>query len=357
MGSRGRVTGRHGTESTAAPAGEETGFGRRSRAERRRLARRIKRRRRRSALTEIPLLIGVALVIALILKTFLVQAFVIPSGSMENTIRIGDRVLVDKLSPWFGAQPQRGDVVVFRDPGHWLEQEQVQKNDDPVGVKQIKEVLTFIGLLPSDNERDLIKRVVAVGGDTVRCCDKQGRVTVNGTPLDEPYIHPGNKPSDFAFKLTVPPGRLFMMGDHRADSADSRYHRTEPYSGTVSVDDVVGRARVIAWPIGHWRSLAEPDTYASVPDAPDTLAASTGTSHRVAPAGPDGIIPLPAPAELPLVTGVVGLNRMRGRRRYGVRSGCGGCGGRRTIRIRRPRGASGGAGRTRVRPGERDVRP
>ena len=106
------------------------------------------------------------------LKTFLVQAFVIPSGSMEQTIRIGDRVLVDKLTPWFGSKPQRGDVVVFKDPGGWLAGgADAAKKDDPVVIKQVKEGLTFIGLLPSDDEQDLIKRVVAVGGDTVKCCD------------------------------------------------------------------------------------------------------------------------------------------------------------------------------------------
>ncbi len=136
----------------------------RSRADRRRAAQRIKRRRRRSAVREVPLLIGVALLIALVLKTFLVQAFVIPSGSMEATIKIGDRVLVDKLTPWFGAKPHRGDVVVFKDPGHWLDGEPKAK-PDPVGLRQVKDVLTFIGLLPSADEQDLIKRVVAVGGD------------------------------------------------------------------------------------------------------------------------------------------------------------------------------------------------
>ncbi len=331
---------------SAASAPSRAGSGR---AERRRLARKIKRRRQRSVLREIPLLLGVAVILALILKTFLVQAFVIPSASMEQTIRIGDRVVVDKLTPWFGAEPQRGDVVVFKDPDHWLEQEQGHKKDDPVGVKQVKQVLSFIGLLPSDDEGDLIKRVVAVGGDTVMCCDAQGRVTVNGTPLDEPYIHPGNKPSAFSFKVTVPPGRLFVMGDHRADSADSRWHRSGPFSGTVSVDEVVGRARVIAWPVGHWRSLEEPGTYASVPDARDALASVTGTSHRVAPADLDGMIPLPAPAELPLVMGVVGLYRIRDRRRHGVRSECGGCGGRRTVRIRWFRGSAGGFSWARVR--------
>ncbi|MEU1042819.1 signal peptidase I [Streptomyces sp. NPDC005907] len=345
MGNRGRP---RGAPSTAAdnllPTGlrRAGGAARPGRAERRKLARKVKRRRRRSAVKEIPLLVGVAVLIALVLKTFLVQAFVIPSGSMENTIQIGDRVLVDKFTPWFGSKPQRGDVVVFKDPGNWLEGEQTAKKDDPVVVKQVKEGLTFIGLLPSDNDRDLIKRVVAVGGDTVKCCDKQGRVTVNGTPLDEPYIHPDNKPSAFAFQVTVPQGRLWVMGDHRANSADSRYHRSEKYGGTVSEESVVGRAMVIAWPVGHWTRLKEPDTYASVPTGSTT---ALGPSHRVAPADRYGLIPLPSPAELPLVMGVVGLRRMRRGRRHGVRSGCGGLGGRRTIRTRGPGGATGAARR------------
>ncbi|MFF3908569.1 signal peptidase I [Streptomyces sp. NPDC001848] len=323
------------TGARRAAGGAPTG---RSRAERRKLQRKVKRKRRRSAVKEIPLLVGVAVLIALVLKTFLVQAFVIPSGSMENTIQIGDRVLVDKLTPWFGSKPQRGDVVVFRDPGDWLAGEKTPKKNDPIVVKQVKEGLTWIGLLPSDNDKDLIKRVIAVGGDTVKCCDTQGRVTVNGMPLNEPYIHPGNKPSDFSFSETVPPGRLWVMGDHRANSADSRYHRNEPYGGTVSEESVVGRAMVIAWPIGHWTRLKEPDTYASVPGG---ATSALGPSHRVASADRYGLIPLPSPAELPLVMGVVGLRRQGRRRRYGVRSGCGGFGGRRTVRTRGSRGEAG----------------
>ncbi|MGW7266695.1 signal peptidase I [Streptomyces sp. NPDC054842] len=345
MGNRGKPRGAPGSAAdNLLPTGSRRagGAARPGRAERRRLARKVKRRRRRSAIKEIPLLVGVAVLIALVLKTFLVQAFVIPSGSMENTIQIGDRVLVDKLTPWFGSRPQRGDVVVFKDPGNWLEGEQTVKKDDPIVVKQVKEGLTFIGLLPSDNDKDLIKRVVAVGGDTVKCCDKQGRVTVNGMPLDESYIHPDNKPSAFAFSVTVPKGRLWVMGDHRANSADSRYHRTEKYGGTVSEESVVGRAMVIAWPVGHWTRLKEPDTYASVPTGSTT---ALGPSHRVAHADRYGLIPLPSPAELPLVMGVVGLRRMRRGRRHGLRSGCGGLGGRRTIRTRGPGGATGAARR------------
>lgn len=300
------------------------------RAERRRQAKRIKRRRRLSATREIPILIGVALAIAVILKSFLVQAFVIPSGSMEQTIRIGDRVLVDKLTPWFGSEPERGDVVVFEDPGGWLTPKETKKTDPPFGVKQGKDLLTAVGLLPSDNEQDLIKRTVGVGGDHVRCCDNQGRVTVNGTPLKEPYLHPGNHPSDLKFDVHVPPGRIFVMGDHRNNSADSRYHLRDSGHGTVSEDRVLGRAVVIAWPFGHWRRLEEPKTYASVPSAGGSATAASGT-------GANPLLSLPSPAELPLVMGVVGLSRLRGRRQLAVRSDRAGLGGRRSARFWRRR--------------------
>ncbi|MDQ0764200.1 signal peptidase I [Streptomyces canus] len=344
MGNRGKP---RGVSSSAADNLLPTGVrrsvgptGGRSRAERRKLQRKVKRRRRRGAVKEIPLLVGVAVLIALVLKTFLVQAFVIPSGSMEQTIRIGDRVLVDKFTPWFGSEPQRGDVVVFKDPGGWLQDEQTTtKKDDPVVVKQVKEGLTFIGLLPSDNEKDLIKRVVGVGGDRVKCCDTQGRVTVNGVPLSETdYLYPGNAPSTQQFDITVPQGRLWVMGDHRANSADSRSHQDTDYGGTVSLDSVVGRAMVIAWPFGHWTTLKEPKTYSSVADSASGTTSGSQASLRVAPEDPNEAIQLPSPAELPLVMGVVGLRRIWGRRRHRVRSWRGGCGGWRTIRARR-RGA------------------
>ncbi|WAX77705.1 signal peptidase I [Streptomyces sp. KMM 9044] len=331
----------------------------RSRADRRKLQRKVKRRRRQGAVKEIPLLVGVALLIALVLKTFLVQAFVIPSGSMEQTIQVGDRVLVDKLTPWFGSKPQRGDVVVFKDPGGWLQDEQpTPQKEDPVGIKQVKTGLTFIGLLPSENEKDLIKRVVGVGGDQVRCCDTQGRVTVNGVPLEESdYLFPGNTPSTTPFDVTVPQGRLWVMGDHRSNSADSRAHQDTDYGGTVSEEQVVGRAVVIAWPFGHWNTLDEPTTYASVSDSTTGSTAAARLSHRVAPDDSNGMIQLPSPAELPLVMGVVGLRRVWGRQRHRVRSWRGGCGGWRTVRSRR-RGAP-RAPRGTLRPGRgrrRDLR-
>ncbi|WP_328690431.1 signal peptidase I [Streptomyces caniferus] len=331
------------TGGSAGPRTDGTATGRRTgrtgtggRAERRRLARRIKRRRQRSYLKEIPILVGVALAIALVLKTFLVQAFVIPSGSMEQTIKIGDRVLVDKLTPWFGSKPARGDVVVFKDPGGWLKGEQNKPADDGGPFQPVKDAMTFIGLLPSADEQDLIKRVVAVGGDTVKCCDEQGKVTVNGTPLTEPYVHPGNPPSTLKFTVNVPTGRIFVMGDHRSNSADSRFHLDEPYRGTVSEESVVGRAVVIGWPFSHWRRLEEPDTFTSVHDAPGAKASAAAAPHSLSP---DSLSVLPTPAELPLVMGVVGLHRLTGGRVRGVRSRCGGLGGRRAVRNRRARRA------------------
>ncbi|MFE1765131.1 signal peptidase I [Streptomyces angustmyceticus] len=333
----GEPGGSAGPRTDGAAAGRRAGrTGTGGRAERRRLARRIKRRRQRSYLKEIPILVGVALAIALVLKTFLVQAFVIPSGSMEQTIRIGDRVLVDKLTPWFGSKPARGDVVVFKDPGGWLKGEQNKPADDGGAFQPVKDAMTFIGLLPSADEQDLIKRVVAVGGDTVKCCDEQGKVTVNGTPLTEPYIHPGNPPSTLKFTVNVPIGRIFVMGDHRSNSADSRFHLDEPYRGTVSEDGVVGRAVVIGWPFSHWRRLEEPDTFTSVRDAPGAKASAAGAPHRLST---DSLTVLPTPAELPLVMGVVGLHRLTGGRVRGVRSRCGGLGGRRAVRNRRARRA------------------
>ncbi|MFI8437641.1 signal peptidase I [Streptomyces sp. NPDC079020] len=211
----------------------------------------------RSFWKELPLLIGIALVLALLIKTFLVQAFSIPSDSMQDTLQRGDRVLVDKLTPWFGSEPERGEVVVFHDPGGWLED---TVTPEPNAVQKF---LSFIGLMPSAEEKDLIKRVIAVGGDTVEC-KKNGPVTVNGKALDEKsFIFPGNTPcNDEPFgPIHVPEGRIWVMGDHRQNSLDSRYHQELPGQGTVSTDEVVGRAVVVAWPINRWSTLPVPKTF------------------------------------------------------------------------------------------------
>lgn len=214
----------------------------------------------RSFWKELPLLVGIALVLALLIKTFLVQAFSIPSDSMNNTLLKGDRVLVDKLTPWFGSQPSRGEVVVFHDPGGWLPENPPASNN--VLVKGLQKGLSFIGLMPSADEKDLIKRVIGVGGDTVSC-KGTGPVMVNGKPLDEPYVYPGNTPCtpEVPFTVHVPKGRIWVMGDHRQDSLDSRFHMTLPGGGTVSDGDVVGRAIVVAWPVNRWDVLSIPGTF------------------------------------------------------------------------------------------------
>ena len=210
---------------------------------------------------EVPLLLAIALVLALGIKTFVVQAFYIPSPSMENTIMPGDRVLVNKFSPWFGAQPQRGQIVVFNDPGGWLPDTPAVASSN-VAVRWVKDVFTFVGLLPSDDQHDLIKRVIGIPGDEVKCCDKQGRITVNGVPLSESsYIFPGSAPSLITFDVHVKAGFIWVMGDNRGDSADSRYHMTDKYGGMVPIGDVVGHAFVLIWPPSRAGGLGIPATF------------------------------------------------------------------------------------------------
>ncbi|MDG6107949.1 signal peptidase I [Dactylosporangium aurantiacum] len=180
--------------------------------------------------------LAVVAVVAFVVRTYVVQTFYIPSGSMEQTLLVDDQVIVNKaVYRWRG--PARGEIVVFRPPASW-----------------------------SAGDEDFIKRVIGVGGDRVICCDDRNRITVNGVALDEDYLYPGDVPSTSQFDVMVPDGRLFVMGDHRSASADSRAH-LRSVDGTVPVDRVVGRAFVMSWPVNRWRSLGVPATFAAVPDS------------------------------------------------------------------------------------------
>lgn len=201
-----------------------------------------------AAVRETAVVIVGALLISALVRTFLLQAFWVPSGSMEQTLIRGDRILVWKPGDAVG----RGDVIVFRDPGDWLA--------DPIPPTGWEGALTdvgvFIGVLPSSSGDDLVKRVIGVAGDTISCCSPDGRILRNGQPIDEPYVYPGDRTDQIRFSVTVPEGRVFVMGDHRSDSADSRYHM-ELEDGTVPVANVVGRAIVIMWPLSRMATLPD----------------------------------------------------------------------------------------------------
>lgn len=204
-----------------------------------------------------------ALTLSFVVKTWVVQAFYIPSGSMEETLQVRDRVIVSKMTPDV-VDVHRGDVIVFRDPGDWLAP-QPAADYGPV-LNGVRSTLTFVGLLPDAADEHLIKRVVGIGGDQVRCCDAQDRLVVNDVPLEEPYLYPGDTASSLTFDITVPRGSVWVMGDHRSNSQDSRFHPVggDGTSGSVPVDLVTGRAIAVIWPLNHLGILSRPDDVAEL---------------------------------------------------------------------------------------------
>jgi signal peptidase I len=260
-----------------------------------------RKRRKRSFWRELPVLVVVALFLALIIKTYAIQAFYIPSGSMQNTLDIGDRVLINKLVYDFRSI-HRGDIVVFDGDGSWDLNTQLPTTNP--FKKFVDNLASMVGL--GHGGDDYVKRVIGIPGDHVACCDAQGRVTVNGVPLNEQsYLYPGNTPSETRFSIIVPPGRLWVMGDHRLVSYDSRGHMGDPGGGTIPESAVLGRAFVIIWPPSRWRFLPIPATFqqpklnAAPATASQNAALATALDSGTIPVRPDG-------SALPLAFGFAG---------------------------------------------------
>ena len=214
-------------------------------------------------LRDLVVIVVVAVLASFLIKTFLIRSFFIPSTSMTNTLQVHDRILVNELVPSL-VPLQHGDVIVFQDPGDWLQGEQVAPPANAVQAAA-DQVLSIFGLSPQDANDHLVKRVIGLPGDKVVCCNALGQMTVNGAPVDEPYVNlptGQQRVSEQSFSTTVPAGRLWVMGDNRDNSDDSRFN------GTVPMKDVVGRAFVISWPVTHWTWLTNyPGAFAGVPAA------------------------------------------------------------------------------------------
>jgi signal peptidase I len=295
------------------------------------------KKRRVSGWRELPILVIVALTIALVIKSFVVQPFFIPSSSMEDTLMINDKVLVNKLVYHFRSI-QPGDIIVFNGDGSWNPNPPASKPPSNIVARAYDDTLGWLfhqigGLFgtPAD-QVDFIKRVIGTPGDRVACCNAQGLVTVNGVPLHESsYLYPGAAPSQIKFNIVVPKGRLWVMGDNRQVSDDSRLRMSDPGGGTIPENMVIGRAFVVIWPPSHWKILSIPSTFNQPGITGGSSAAARGQASaqaamnqvlgsRVAPGAP----------YVPLAAGFVGAvpltwlqlrvrRRLRGRRPGGLR--------------------------------------
>jgi signal peptidase I len=245
-------------------------------------------------------------VLALVIKSFAIQAFFIPSSSMENTLEINDRVLINKIV--YHLRPiHRGDIVVFDGTGSWDPSNPSRSTN--IFSKAVDELEGIVGI--SHDSSIYIKRVIGLPGDHVKCCNHFGQMTVNGTPLHEgDYLYPLNQPSVQTFDITVPAGRLWVMGDHRAVSYDSRGHEEMPGGGTIPESAVLGRAFVIIWPPSRWGFLNIPATFEepklNAPAAQGGNAAAGGSSAALEAALDNGTPVTPATSPLPLALGFIG---------------------------------------------------
>ena len=214
--------------------------------------------RKGSLLRELPILVILALLVSLFIKSFLVQFFYIPSGSMENTLQVRDRVAVNRV-PFIGNDVSRGDVIVFRDPAGWLPE--ASSVDGNRITNAIREGLVIVGVIPNPAKQYLVKRVIGVAGDKVVAKDQV--LTINGKPTSEPYIFAGNTPSDTDFNITVPEGKVWVMGDHRGASGDSRVHQDDVNNGMVPVEKITGRVIATIWPLSRIGFVSSQDPLSS----------------------------------------------------------------------------------------------
>jgi signal peptidase I len=212
---------------------------------------------------DIFVIVGSALLLSLLIKTFLIRSFFIPSGSMLETLRIDDRIVVNELVPSLIAV-ERGDIVVFKDPGGWLAPIDSTKKTD-FWSDTADEFLGIFGITAPDSAQHLVKRVIGIPGD--RVVAEGGKLSINGTPITETYLAKGTNPSFKDFDVTVPADSYWVMGDNRSDSEDSRYHTDLPSKGFVAKKLIVGKAFVITWPQKHWTWLGNyPDVFKDVPN-------------------------------------------------------------------------------------------
>lgn len=217
----------------------------------------------RAFLRDVVVILVAAVVISALIKAFVVRSFYIPSASMQNTLMVNDRIIVNELEP--GILPiKRGDVIVFKDPGGWLSAEGTAGS---TSTSPIDWALSVVGITAPDSNDHLVKRVIGLPGDHVTCCNATGEIEINGVPIKEPYTNlNGNvAASGTSFDVWVPANSLWVMGDNRYDSADSRYHQSLPTKGFVAYSDVVGRAILITWPVSRWTVLDDyPQVFAEV---------------------------------------------------------------------------------------------
>lgn len=201
-----------------------------------------KLKKKPNLLRELITVVGTALILSVLVRTFLIQAFYVPSASMENTLQENDRIIVSKVSTQFTGV-NRGNVIVFHDPGSWLGEGFPNPYDTPVG-----RVLQAIGIVPANSGNDLVKRVIGVANDTVKCCDTQGQIMVNGVGIKEPYVKEGSVTDQVTFEVLIPEGNVFVMGDNRGNSEDSRFH-LDKNNGMVSLEEIIGRVAIRIWPL------------------------------------------------------------------------------------------------------------